>query len=188
MSYRAPQVKSAALRRFEDLQRSYRALVPTRKLAEIRSLGQKLMPFFSELKAQHAKDRKALDDRKAEFVLKPPQRDDPEAFVRAVEAWELRTKIDALPMADRIRLALDDSEIARVIIHGNPILTGIDDTMRARIVQNELEREFGADQLKAIRDEASALDVVDAALQVSEQQLFAEAGMNQPNDQKGNQS
>jgi len=33
MSYRAPQVKSAALRRFEDLQRSYRALVPTRKLS-----------------------------------------------------------------------------------------------------------------------------------------------------------
>lgn len=145
--------------------------------SEIRSLGEKLTPFFNELKAQQAKDRKALENRKAEFTLKPQRSDSIKDLIAEIRADRLITALEKLPLADKIRRALDNSETARAILNNSPMVTGIDGDIRDRILQSELEREFGAEQLESIKQESHALDVVDSALAVAEHQLLVEAGV-----------
>ena len=142
---------------------------------KIKTAAETALPYFADLRALQANDRRALERRQAEIKLEPVDRKDHWAEHRAREARDfLRT----IPLHERQRLALADPEFAAAILNAPPALTGIDGDFRERLAQVELERLFGADELQAIAEESKALDVVDEALKVTQEQFLREAGMS----------
>jgi hypothetical protein len=139
---------------------------------QIKQAGEREVEFFTELRRQHAGDLRALERRQAHFVLQPLPPDK-----RSVDPREIRDRLSGVPMHEQLRHALVNHEVANAILFAPEFLTGVTGEARDRLYQAELERQFGADQLQAVAEEAAALDTVGNALTVAEKQLRIEAGL-----------
>jgi hypothetical protein len=136
--------------------------------------------FFSQIKKQAAGDRHALNSRKSEFELKPPNRAD---LVGAVERQEIRTFLRSLKPHEAMRLALEDPSIAQAALHAPRQLSGLPEDIFDRIRDAELERQFGP-ELKILGQESEELDLLDAAISIAESRVRVEAEMKStPEDQ-----
>jgi hypothetical protein len=142
---------------------------------KIKAAAEKALPYFADLRALQGNDRKALERRQAAIKLKPVDRGDLWAEHRAREA---RDYLRTIPLHERQRLALADPLFAEAILNAPPALSGVDGDFRERLIQVELERLFGAEELEAIAEESKALDVVDEAIKVTEEQFLRDAGMS----------
>jgi hypothetical protein len=127
--------------------------------------------FFAQLKKQAAGDRAALNARKSEFELKPPNRAD---LVGAVERQEVRTFLRSLKPHEAMRLALEDPSMAQAVLHAPRQLSGLPEDIFDRIRDAELERQFGP-ELEILGRESDELDVLDAAITIAEGRVRVEA-------------
>jgi hypothetical protein len=128
--------------------------------------------YLKSLRVTQNQDVANLARRKAHFQLRPVDKADLWGEHRA---RELRDHMQKIPLADRIRLALQDRACLRAILDSQEFLTGITDDVRERLIQVELEHEHGAEPLQALHAEQAILDIVDKALETVEGQLERDA-------------
>jgi hypothetical protein len=151
---------------------------------QIKTAAENPLKFYAELKKQAASDRAKLDARREDFRLRPLSRDD---VVGALDRQEIRAWLRSVPAGERQRHALTDPTIAAAVASAPAALSGLDAEIHTRVINAELERQFGP-ELTILNGESQNLDVVDAVLAVAERQLLVEAGMidTKPNNNGGN--
>jgi hypothetical protein len=149
------------------------------KIAEAANTGP--LVYFAELRRQIDGERKSLAERKAHFEIPRHSRDD---VVAELGRQEVRAWLRSLPPSERVRAACSIPDVATAVVHSPAELSGLPGDSHERAKTFLLEHLHG-DELKALSEEASALENVTAALDVAEAQLRNEF---EPQKKKGTES
>jgi hypothetical protein len=126
------------------------------------------LAYYKDLRAQVAKERESLAERREHFVLPVLDRDD---VVGALNQQEIRRYLLSLPIGERIKEAASDPVIAAAAQGAPGALFGLDADAMARSKAFLVDHLFGA-ELAILDTEDAVIDNVAAAIDVAEGELL----------------
>jgi hypothetical protein len=157
--------------------RANRRLSPQGHAEEVQAAARKgPLEFLALTRKQLRDERGNLEKRRANLQIKAP---DPANLASAIERMEVRTYVRSMSPGERVTTLLNpdcDDRILEAVLNAPAPLAGVT-TFHQNLVRDiMLERKFGP-ELKIIADEADELEVTSVAVNLAEQELRREAGL-----------
>jgi hypothetical protein len=126
------------------------------------------LTYLTELRGQVSRERRSLENRRAQFEL--PAHSDKDV-IGALDRQEIRAWLRSLPNpGERLKHAATNPDIAKAVANSPAALSGLDDAGLERARRFLTDHLFG-EELATLQAEVDIIDSVDQAITIAEGEL-----------------